>query len=138
MYNVSSFMEIINNFRKLYPLFNFTTDIIVGFPGESREDFAQTLRIAKEAAFSHIHTFRYSVRRGTRAERMENQIPEREKASRSVLIREISDNNKLIIILPCLVWSRLFWLKKSFGGSGKGIWRKLHSHSIPRSSCCSK
>jgi len=94
MYNVRSFMEIVNEFRRLYPLFNFTTDLIVGFPGETDADFEQTLKIAKEAAFSHIHTFRYSVRKGTRAERMENHIPEREKAARSSLIREISESNK--------------------------------------------
>ncbi len=95
MYNVRSFMNIVNEFRRLYPLFNFTTDLIVGFPGETDADFAQTMQIAKEAAFSHIHTFRYSVRKGTRAERMENQIPEREKAARSSLIREISESNKV-------------------------------------------
>jgi len=95
MYNVRSFMEIINHFKKNDPFFNFTTDIIVGFPGETDEDFAQTMKIAREAEFSHIHTFRYSVRKGTRAERMENHIPEREKAARSALIREISETNRM-------------------------------------------
>lgn len=95
MYNVKTFMGIINEFRKLYPRFNFTSDVIVGFPGETEEDFAQTLKVAEEAAFSHIHTFRYSVRKGTRAERMENQIPEKVKASRSALVRAVSEANKL-------------------------------------------
>ncbi|MCB8995630.1 MAG: tRNA (N(6)-L-threonylcarbamoyladenosine(37)-C(2))-methylthiotransferase MtaB [Bacteroidales bacterium] len=94
MYNVRSFMDIVHQFRKLYPDFNFTTDIIVGFPGETDQDFAKTLDIAREAAFSHIHTFRYSTRKGTRAERMENQVSAREKSARSAMVREISDFNK--------------------------------------------
>jgi threonylcarbamoyladenosine tRNA methylthiotransferase MtaB len=93
MYTVNSFMEIISAFRKRYPDFNFTTDVIVGFPGETENDFGQTVSIVKEAAFSHIHTFRYSVRKGTRAERMPGQITEKLKAERSAQIRHISDEN---------------------------------------------
>lgn len=96
MYNVKSFMKIVNNFRNRIPDFNFTTDIITGFPGETEEDFKQTSEIAREAAFSHIHTFRYSKRDGTRAARMENQVPEKVKAERSEIIRQISlENEKL-------------------------------------------
>lgn len=94
MYNVNSFMNIVESFRKEIPDFNFTTDIIVGFPGETEEDFKKTCEIAESAAFSHIHTFRYSVRNGTRAARMENQIPEKIKAHRSEIIREISERNE--------------------------------------------
>jgi threonylcarbamoyladenosine tRNA methylthiotransferase MtaB len=94
MYNRRSFMKIIEDFRKEHPDFNFTTDIIVGFPGETEEDFQQTINAAQEAKFSHIHTFRYSVRKGTRAERMENQISEKIKAERSAIIRGISEENK--------------------------------------------
>lgn len=95
MYTVSSFMKIVENFRKRIPDFNFTTDIIVGFPGESEEDFLQSLKIAREAYFSHIHTFRYSVRNTTRAARMENQIPEKVKAERSARVRELSAESEL-------------------------------------------
>lgn len=95
MYSVSGFMAIVNAIRSDYPDFNFTTDIIVGFPGETEEDFKQTVRIAEEAAFSHIHTFKYSKRTGTRAARMEEQLPEKVKNERSQIIREISLKNKL-------------------------------------------
>jgi len=94
MYNIRSFMKIINNFRNRIPDFNFTTDIITGFPGETDEDFKQTVKIAKEAAFSHIHTFRYSTRNGTRAARMDNQVPEKVKAERSEMIRQLSLENE--------------------------------------------
>jgi len=128
MYNVRSFMEIVNEFRKLYPHFNFTTDIIVGFPGESEEDFAQTLKIAKEAAFSHIHTFRYSVRKGTRAERMENQIPERVKVARSALIREVSEINKKNYYTSMLGKDQIVLVEKILSG---GMVRGYGEHYLP-------
>jgi threonylcarbamoyladenosine tRNA methylthiotransferase MtaB len=93
-YNVSSFMGIIDEIRKRHPLFNFTTDIIVGFPGETEDDFRDTCRIAEEAGFSHIHTFKYSVRSGTQAAKMENHVSEKVKSERSRIIREISETNK--------------------------------------------
>ncbi len=95
MYNVSGFMEIVERFKKEHPDFNFTTDIIVGFPGESDQDFEQTSRLVNHVEFSHIHTFRYSKRKGTRAERMEDHVPEKVKTMRSQRIREISDANKI-------------------------------------------
>lgn len=94
MYDVEQFRKTINQFRSVYPDFNFTTDIIVGFPGETDEEFKQTLDAVGEFNFSHVHTFKYSVRKGTRAERMENQIPEKIKTARSSKIRELSEENK--------------------------------------------
>jgi threonylcarbamoyladenosine tRNA methylthiotransferase MtaB len=96
MYTARSFMDIIETFRKEISDFNFTTDVIVGFPGESEKDFAKTVRVVKEARFSHIHTFRYSRRKGTRADRMEDQVDERIKAERSEEIRLISEKNRLL------------------------------------------
>jgi threonylcarbamoyladenosine tRNA methylthiotransferase MtaB len=95
MYNTKSFMEILDSFRKSIPDFNFTTDIIVGFPGESEEDFSDTVRIAREGGFSHIHTFRYSRRKGTRADRLEDQVAESIKSERSEVIRKLSEENRL-------------------------------------------
>ncbi len=95
MYTTQSFMEILHSFRDQMPDFNFTTDIIVGFPGESDEDFADTVRIAREGRFSHIHTFRYSRRKGTRADRLDDQLNERIKSERSEVIRQLSEENRL-------------------------------------------
>jgi len=94
MYDVEQFRKTINQFRSVYPEFNFTTDIIVGFPGETDEEFQQTIEAVKEFNFSHVHTFKYSVRKGTRAERLENHIPEKIKNERSLQIRELSEENK--------------------------------------------
>jgi len=121
MYNVRSFMQIIERFRKNIPDFNFTTDIIVGFPGETEEDFQQTLMVAEEAEFSHIHTFRYSVRNGTRAARMPEQIPEKIKAERSSRIRTLSMKNEELYYRKMLgKTQRLLVEKISEDGLAKG------------------
>ena len=88
------FLSIIDKIRSNYSDFNFTTDIMVGFPGETEEDFEATCKAAREIGFSHIHTFKYSRRKGTLADRMPDQIPEKVKNERSEIIRNISDVNK--------------------------------------------
>jgi threonylcarbamoyladenosine tRNA methylthiotransferase MtaB len=94
MYTAGSFMALVEKFRNKMPDFNFTTDVIVGFPGETPEDFKLTVDLVREAQFSHVHTFRYSRRKGTRADRMQNQIEERIKTERSEIIRKISEENR--------------------------------------------
>jgi threonylcarbamoyladenosine tRNA methylthiotransferase MtaB len=93
-YTRDQFKEIAERIRARQPHFNLTTDIIVGFPGETEEDFQESCLIAEELEFSHIHTFKYSRRKGTRADRMPDQIDEQTKSERSERIREISERNK--------------------------------------------
>ena len=93
-YNVKTFMNLVERIKNRYADFNLTTDIIVGFPGETEEDFQRTCEVSGEIGFSHIHTFKYSTRSGTRAERMAGQVPEPVKQERSLIIRNISDDNK--------------------------------------------
>ncbi len=93
-YTAAEYRALTDSIRDRYPDFNLTTDILVGFPGETEEDFEQTCRTAREIGFTHIHTFPYSIRTGTRAARMNNQISEKEKSRRGRIIREISDENK--------------------------------------------
>ncbi|GMT45797.1 MAG: tRNA (N(6)-L-threonylcarbamoyladenosine(37)-C(2))-methylthiotransferase MtaB [bacterium] len=95
MYTAGLFENMAGELRRRYPGFNLTTDIIVGFPGETEEDFQESVAMVKRLQFGHIHTFKYSVRHGTRAERMPDQIPEKEKARRSKIIRNLSDEIKL-------------------------------------------
>ncbi|MGQ1890850.1 tRNA (N(6)-L-threonylcarbamoyladenosine(37)-C(2))-methylthiotransferase MtaB [Thermophagus sp. OGC60D27] len=94
MYDLELFSSILERFRTIRPDFNFTTDMIVGFPGETDEDFAASMDAVERFGFSHVHTFKYSVRKGTRAERMEDHIPETIKNERSALLRELSQKNK--------------------------------------------
>ena len=90
MYSVSQFLSIIAKIRGLDPLFNFTTDVIVGFPGETDDDFEATMKVAKQIGFGHIHIFKYSIRQGTKAQRMDNQIPDKIKTERSKIMHELS------------------------------------------------
>ena len=95
MYDLAEFMDVINNIRGLYPDFNFTTDMIVGFPGETDDDFRMSLEAVAEMGFSHVHTFKYSVRKGTKAEIMENHVPGKVKSERSELIRRQAEINRV-------------------------------------------
>mgnify|MGYP000943724121 FL=1 len=69
----------------------FTTDIIVGFPGETEEEFKETLEFVKKIGFSHIHVFKYSKREGTKAAKMTDQIPDDIKGSRSNELIDLSE-----------------------------------------------
>ncbi|TDO04991.1 tRNA (N(6)-L-threonylcarbamoyladenosine(37)-C(2))-methylthiotransferase MtaB [Sunxiuqinia elliptica] len=91
MYDYKRFESIVERFRAVWPDFNFTTDLIVGFPGEDEDDFQQSLNAVDQFGFSHVHAFKYSVRKGTRAERMEEQVPEKVKTSRSAQLRDQSE-----------------------------------------------
>lgn len=95
MYTAREFRGIAETLRSRYPQFNLTTDIIVGFPGETDEEFEQTVNMARSLQFSHIHTFKYSVRNGTRAERMPDQVSEKVKTQRSEIIRKLAIENKI-------------------------------------------
>lgn len=93
-YTVSDFRTMCERIRAAKATFNITTDIIVGFPGETEEDFQETVNLARELRFSHIHTFKFSIRNGTLAQKMTDQIPEKTKSIRSSIIRKISAENK--------------------------------------------
>lgn len=95
MYTAKLFKEMADKLEELYPGFSLTTDIIVGFPGETNEQFEETVNMAKSIGFGHIHTFKYSVRKGTRAERLPDHVDEKEKNRRGEIIRELSDKTRL-------------------------------------------
>lgn len=83
MYTVQEYLDIVERIRAKDPQFNFTTDVIVGFPGETDEEFQETMDVARKVGFGHIHIFKYSVRANTRAERMPNHVPDKIKSERS-------------------------------------------------------
>jgi len=128
MYTTRSFMDIVETFRKEMPDFNFTTDVIVGFPGESEVEFAETARIVEEARFSHIHTFRYSRRKGTRANRMDDQIEERIKSERSEVIRQISEENRLDYMSSIIGKTERVLIEKV---NSKGMAQGYGEHYLP-------
>jgi len=95
MYTINTFKNTVEKVRAIRPDFNFTTDIIIGFPDESEKDFTDSCDMIKDLEFGHVHAFKYSIRKGTRAERMENQIPEKLKTERSAVLRDIAEESKL-------------------------------------------
>jgi len=128
MYTTRSFMDMIERFRKDMPDFNFTTDVIVGFPGESEDDFMQTVSLAREVRFSHVHTFRYSRRKGTRADRMEHQLEEKTKSERSEVIRTISEENRMHYMNSMVGKEQRILIEKV---DGKGEARGYGEHYLP-------
>lgn len=81
-YTSKEYLEIVSRMRRYFPECSITTDIMVGFAGETDEEFAQSLEFAKKAGFARIHVFTYSIRKGTAAEKRTDHIPENIKADR--------------------------------------------------------
>ena len=75
-YDRAKYLDTVRKLREAIPDISFTTDIIVGFPGETEEDFEDTLSLIREVGFDSAFTFIYSKRKGTPAAEMENQVPE--------------------------------------------------------------
>ncbi len=85
-YNTKQAYENIERLREIFPDAMFTTDLMVGFPGESEEMFLETLEFVKRVGFLDAHVFAYSRREGTPAAEYSDQIPEEEKKRRSALL----------------------------------------------------
>ncbi len=97
-YNSNQAMRAIKLLRDAFDDLQLTTDVIVGFPGETEEDFEATCRFAKEARFLMIHVFPYSKREGTPAAEMKNQVDEQIKKSRVSSLSKISEEIRYEIL----------------------------------------
>ena len=93
-YTIEEFRNIVNLLRKNYEDVNLTTDIIVGFPGETDEEFDKTYEFLKEIKFYKMHVFKYSQRKGTKAAVMSGQIDGNKKEERSRKLIELSNINE--------------------------------------------
>lgn len=120
MYNSKTYVEMVEKIKTHHPDFNFTTDVIVGFPGETDADFEATCSMIRQVGFSHVHTFPYSVRDHTRAARMSEQVPERVKAQRSQMIRDIAEENKRIYRQSFVGKEQVVLIEKVRGKHAKG------------------
>ncbi len=93
-YTAGQYMDIVSYIREKDPGFSLTTDIIVGFPNETEEDFLKTMEIVKKVKYDNIYSFIYSKRSGTKAAEMEDKISDEEKSRRMTELlrvqREIS------------------------------------------------
>ena len=94
-YDVAYFKDKIKKIRSIRPNISITTDVIVGFPNETENDFNTTVNTIKDIKFTKLHVFPFSVRKGTVAETMENQINEKTKKERVHILMDISKELEL-------------------------------------------
>ena len=90
-YSRQDYLDIVKVLREYDPGYGITTDIIVGFPGETEEDFEDSLRMVDEAGFLKVHVFKYSKRKGTKAESMKDQVRGEVKNLRSDRLMEAGE-----------------------------------------------
>ena len=101
-YTKQSYLELVDKMKNKIKNLTLSTDIIVGFPGETEEDFEDTLDIVRKVGFEQVYMFIYSIREGTPGAKMKNQIPEEIKHKRFDRLKElvesqIEENNKKYI-----------------------------------------
>ena len=98
----ADFRELVQQARQAVPGFGITTDIIVGFPGETDEEWQQTIAFADAMPFSHIHIFAYSPRAGTKAATMPNQLSRSVKRARSRQLHTLAQTGRRQILARAL------------------------------------
>ena len=94
-YDVNYFIDKINALRTIRPNMSITTDVIVGFPGETDELFLETVDTIKKVGFTKLHVFPYSRRKGTAADLMDNQVDECIKKKRVRMLLDLSKELEL-------------------------------------------
>lgn len=94
-YTTKQFADVVKRIRDNIENVNLTTDIIVGFPGETEEEFGKTYNFLKKMDFYKMHVFKYSKRDGTVAAKMQNQVDGNIKEERSKKLIELSNSNEL-------------------------------------------
>lgn len=117
-YTTEEYAEKVKLIRKFFPNAGITTDIIVGFPEETNEDFEMTCNFVRKIGFSKVHIFKYSPREGTRAAKMKNQIAGDVKKYRSTKLSEVCQevSNKYLNSLIGKTFEVLFESKSDFDG----------------------
>jgi tRNA-2-methylthio-N6-dimethylallyladenosine synthase len=91
-YTREKYMDLIRELREARPCIAVTSDVMVGFPGESEEDFELTLDLICQIEFDNLYSFKYSDREGTPAVRMTDKIPENQKLTRLARLQELQRN----------------------------------------------
>ena len=92
-YTAEEYYEVCERIRKYYDEPALTTDVIVGFAGETEEEFAKCRAFLEKVRFFETHIFKFSIRKGTRAAKMENQVPDQVKTERSNILLSLNEKN---------------------------------------------
>ena len=93
-YTSSEYMDIVNNIRSKFENPGFTTDVMVGFPGEDEKEFSESLKFVESVGFAKVHVFPYSRRSGTVADRMPLQLTKSVKEERARLMSDMSQRKR--------------------------------------------
>ncbi len=101
-YTAEEYAQLCARVRRYFPHCSITTDIMVGFPGETEEDFAESLAFAEKIRFSKMHVFRYSQRPGTPAAEMQDQIPENIKTERMRKMQSLAARMQREALKSCI------------------------------------
>ena len=117
-YNARQAEAAMARVRAAIPGVQFTTDMIVGFPGETEEEFAESADFARKAGFLHIHVFPYSKRSGTPAATMKDQVPEAVKRERVAVLSRISEETCAAILEDVLASPRPMTILPETRGDG--------------------
>ena len=100
-YTHEDYLDIVRRLREQDPYYGISADIIVGFPGETEEDFQQSVELVRESELVKTHVFKYSVRRGTRAAGMTDQVDEKIKNRRSKVLIEVAEEVQRKFLEKC-------------------------------------
>ena len=121
-----AYLSLITEARRSIPGLMITTDIIVGFPGEEEEDFANTMHVCEAARFSHIHIFPYSVRLGTAAASFPNHVGEQTKRTRVRWLTGLAKQLKKDLLSSCIGQRRpVLWEQAQELSDGRMVWSGL-------------
>ncbi len=121
-YRSEEYMEKCRLLRRVYDRPALTTDVIVGFPGETEEEFEASRAFVEEVNFFETHIFKYSRREGTRAAAMPDQIPEQEKTRRSHILLELDDQRRQEYMESFLGEEKEVLLEEKVELDGKNWW----------------
>ncbi|MCP3687662.1 MAG: tRNA (N(6)-L-threonylcarbamoyladenosine(37)-C(2))-methylthiotransferase MtaB [Gammaproteobacteria bacterium] len=135
--NTVEFSRLVEKAREAIPLFNITTDIIVGFPGETDQEWQQTMRYIEGIGFGHVHIFPFSPRKGTRAAMLSDQIDNATKKARSKELHELAATLKRKELEQHIGNSAsVLWEQKT--GTGQWLGYTPHYHRVMSGSSACK
>lgn len=116
-YDRRAYLEIVKVLKDHDPLYGITTDIIVGFPGETESDFEDSIKLVEEAGLLKVHAFKYSKRKGTKAAEMADQISDQEKTRRSKILMEKAEEAGKRFFASCQGQTRRVLIEEMYDGS---------------------
>ena len=94
-YTVEEYMKKVDHLRKLRPQISITSDIIIGFPGETQNDYQETIDMMEKIRFDSTFSFKYSERKGTAAQKLEGKVEECEKSRRLTQAQALQDQHTI-------------------------------------------